>query len=541
MGARLHGCRPFCPATPRMGIWLESTSAAHGGGSLPGACRGRRFAGPAAAAKSCLDKLGRVTIYTRPDKEGLGAEVRKPHRQPQKAETGVIRITFERKRGGRPEILDAASEILLDPATVAPSRAVAATIRYSCPSCGALAHTAGDALVHRCSVENPQRIDPQEYVGNAGKKSEFVYGAAAMIGHHIPSVSFIEPRFGHGYMHPCASNDAADSSACRIFHDPPVVSGPPHVVATTDTPSQVAVRFECQGCGEAFLSDAEAHTHCSSCPSAGEAMAHCPPDGVMEGPPMYTVVTPAHVAAASCQAEAAHTLGPPVNNAAMRCQPELIRLVDPETGVAQTVVLNEDGSQRYFGERTVASMVASTEGQFSGWISSLTHPEVRGLLHEMSQHIQQGVRRYYKTKSEVDQLTVQASYAYFGLSMGACEKQLDNAYRKLAKQMHPDKNGGTEEAKRRFQHMQERYEALKSGTQFSRQEKEDEQIHAWRGAEGDSTVGVGEDDDALHPDDVSSSSSSFSYCEAAMKMLKNLKNINSNLAILAERRSQLSV
>lgn len=34
-------------------------------------------------------------------------------------------------------------------------------------------------------------------------------------------------------------------------------------------------------------------------------------------------------------------------------------------------------------------------------------------------------------------------------------------YRKLAKKMHPDKNGGTESAKNRFQAMKERYEALK--------------------------------------------------------------------------------
>merc|ERR1719235_1715850 len=53
------------------------------------------------------------------------------------------------------------------------------------------------------------------------------------------------------------------------------------------------------------------------------------------------------------------------------------------------------------------------------------------------------------------------NYMYFGLSCDATEKDLDNAYRKLAKQMHPDKNGGTEEAKKKFQNMKERYEALK--------------------------------------------------------------------------------
>merc|ERR1712032_985055 len=41
------------------------------------------------------------------------------------------------------------------------------------------------------------------------------------------------------------------------------------------------------------------------------------------------------------------------------------------------------------------------------------------------------------------------------------EKDLDNAYRKLAKQMHPDKNGSTESAKKQFQQMKDRYEAIK--------------------------------------------------------------------------------
>mmetsp|Transcript_51867 Transcript_51867/g.97298 ORF Transcript_51867/g.97298 Transcript_51867/m.97298 type:complete len:1271 (+) Transcript_51867:54-3866(+) len=54
-----------------------------------------------------------------------------------------------------------------------------------------------------------------------------------------------------------------------------------------------------------------------------------------------------------------------------------------------------------------------------------------------------------------------ANLAYFGLSEDASDKDLDNAYRQMAKRMHPDKNGGTEESKQRFQEMQKRYEALK--------------------------------------------------------------------------------
>merc|ERR1712194_648819 len=53
------------------------------------------------------------------------------------------------------------------------------------------------------------------------------------------------------------------------------------------------------------------------------------------------------------------------------------------------------------------------------------------------------------------------NYQYFGLEADASERDIDNAYRKLARKMHPDKNGGTEEAKKKFQDMKERYEALK--------------------------------------------------------------------------------
>merc|ERR1712061_338345 len=52
--------------------------------------------------------------------------------------------------------------------------------------------------------------------------------------------------------------------------------------------------------------------------------------------------------------------------------------------------------------------------------------------------------------------------AFFGLAEDCSEKELDNAYRKFARSMHPDKNGGTEEAKEKFQQMKERYGSLKS-------------------------------------------------------------------------------
>merc|ERR1719174_1613954 len=98
----------------------------------------------------------------------------------------------------------------------------------------------------------------------------------------------------------------------------------------------------------------------------------------------------------------------------------------------------------------------------SSFLQSLNVTELKGLLNAVNQHVAEGSRLYHQTKAEVDLLTEKASYSFFGLPEDAPEKELDNAYRQLAKKMHPDKNGGTEEAKEKFQHMKARYEALKA-------------------------------------------------------------------------------
>jgi curved DNA-binding protein CbpA len=68
---------------------------------------------------------------------------------------------------------------------------------------------------------------------------------------------------------------------------------------------------------------------------------------------------------------------------------------------------------------------------------------------------------YHFRLKELKLLKEQQGFAYFGLSADATEKELEGAYRTFAKKMHPDKNGGTEDAKRNFQTMKERYESLK--------------------------------------------------------------------------------
>ena len=54
-------------------------------------------------------------------------------------------------------------------------------------------------------------------------------------------------------------------------------------------------------------------------------------------------------------------------------------------------------------------------------------------------------------------------YQVLGVSAGASSEELHDAYRRLVKLHHPDRNGGSAESTRRFQEIQEAYEAVRSG------------------------------------------------------------------------------
>jgi molecular chaperone DnaJ len=123
--------------------------------------------------------------------------------------------------------------------------------------------------------------------------------------------------------------------------------------------------------------------------------------------------------------------------------------------------MNDDGSTRVFGENTVASLTSSNASDAARWAGCLTNHQLRGLVHEVGQRLLEGSQLYHARLAQLERIGEDANYRFFGLQAGASEKDLDNAYRRLARQWHPDKNGGTEEAKRRFQNMKERYEALK--------------------------------------------------------------------------------
>lgn len=86
---------------------------------------------------------------------------------------------------------------------------------------------------------------------------------------------------------------------------------------------------------------------------------------------------------------------------------------------------------------------------------------MRGLIHEVCQRLIEQSQVYHLRLKEYKKLKEQLGFSYFGLNKDATEKELEAAYRTLAKKMHPDKNGGTEDAKKKFQTMKERYESLK--------------------------------------------------------------------------------
>src|SRR3954447_16460229 len=54
-------------------------------------------------------------------------------------------------------------------------------------------------------------------------------------------------------------------------------------------------------------------------------------------------------------------------------------------------------------------------------------------------------------------------YKVLGVPPGATSEELHDAYRRLVKLHHPDRNGGSAESTRRFQEIQEAYETVRSG------------------------------------------------------------------------------
>jgi molecular chaperone DnaJ len=68
-------------------------------------------------------------------------------------------------------------------------------------------------------------------------------------------------------------------------------------------------------------------------------------------------------------------------------------------------------------------------------------------------------------------------YCVLGVARGARDEQIKVAFRKLAMACHPDRNGGSEGAQRRFIEIRTAYETLRSAEDRARYEDMSTQAH----------------------------------------------------------------
>eukprot|EP00929_Paragymnodinium_shiwhaense_P084231 TRINITY_DN45017_c0_g1_i1.p1 TRINITY_DN45017_c0_g1~~TRINITY_DN45017_c0_g1_i1.p1 ORF type:complete len:1363 (+),score=292.19 TRINITY_DN45017_c0_g1_i1:131-4219(+) len=269
--------------------------------------------------------------------------------------------------------------------------------------------------------------------------------------------------------------------------------------------------------------------------------------------PFFSAMPRAHspsAGAASPSASAAAASAPPagevLNAVAYDTEgnPIIVRQADPSTGKVRTIVTDEEGKTHAFGENTVASLLKHIEDDTEPFLAKLSDRQLRGLVHELGQRLVSNSSRYQQHQEEVKQYSQTANYVYFGLRSDATERDLDNAYRQLAKRMHPDKNGGTEEAKERFQHMKERYESLKQDMknrapgeesptepQIDKEQEDNAASHRQKEAyDSDDEVPRQEEEEPQRETSISyDPTKRDDLLDTASKMLKKLQNVNKGL------------
>lgn len=145
--------------------------------------------------------------------------------------------------------------------------------------------------------------------------------------------------------------------------------------------------------------------------------------------------------------------------------------------MAQTVVHNADGTLTAFGSTSMSSLLESEEKEVRELVDALTDLELKGLVHEFNLRLRSTGAECESLQQQLDMIVEMCDLLFFGLTRESTVKDLDKAYRKLAKIMHPDKNGSTEEANEAFLNLKKRYERLKKRIQ-ERKEREAKQKNA---------------------------------------------------------------
>uniref|UniRef100_A0A7S4RAK6 J domain-containing protein n=1 Tax=Alexandrium monilatum TaxID=311494 RepID=A0A7S4RAK6_9DINO len=331
-------------------------------------------------------------------------------------------------------------------------------VTYCCPRCAALVSSAKEAIAH-CSSEDETASTKSSEGGGGGGGAE-----PASRGNQAPAgESDAAPGLGAG-----ASTTVAATATPRAEQ-----------ASTVQPAATPATQLGSVRLGPTGPATAGGQSTAPAAQAAGVAAEAAQ----SEEPPAPAPAPPAAPVLPRGEPVAYDERGAPV----------IVRQV--ESGRVRHIVLNEDGSIKAFGHSTVASLASSSEDDAQRWVDNLTDRELRALVHDVGQRLLSNSQLYQCRQAELERVADAMDCAYFGVTAGAPDKELDNAYRKMAKRMHPDKNGGTEDAKRRFQMMKERYEGLKArrnkGQDKGDQQEgsDDKQATDEKGDEGDDGAG----------------------------------------------------
>jgi len=230
-----------------------------------------------------------------------------------------------------------------------------------------------------------------------------------------------------------------------------------------ETEAKTVVKHVCPTCGLAFDSHEEAREHWlrehapNLSPKAAAAAAAGEKAEEAEAAPDKSA-SPVSEKEASSPERDPDTMRAKIVEVDDQGSPVIVREEEPS---ARTIVTNEDGSHRAFGEAIVKSLMSKEMDKVVAWITSMTDRTLRGLVNELSERFFVLQRQLLQRREQLKEQQRTKGLAMFDLREDCTTKDLETAYRRLARSMHPDKNGGTEEAKERFQTMRARYEELK--------------------------------------------------------------------------------
>jgi len=233
-----------------------------------------------------------------------------------------------------------------------------------------------------------------------------------------------------------------------------------------ETEARRVVKHVCPTCGDAFWTHEEVRAHWLQehrpvpTPPAGDVPAPADAEARHRSAEVAQPTQEAGLktAEASSTDEAQETMRAKIVEVDEQGQPVIVREEDPNP---RTIVTNEDGSRRAFGEAIVKALLANDTNKVTAWITSMTDRTLRGLINELSERFFILQRQLLRRREQLKEQQRSRGLALFSLEEDCTAKDLETAYRRLARSMHPDKNGGTEEAKERFQTMRARYEELK--------------------------------------------------------------------------------